>query len=541
MSMTSLRPFPAGASPSDRTARARVSLPGWPGFLAAFLLLLGIPAWAAPQLPDRFVDQLIVEGLNDPVGIAFLPDQRMLIIERQGAVRLLVDGKLGAVDPLFLCDSVDASGDRGASGIVVDPRWPAKPYVYVYYDAADQTCKIVRYRVGGDLAIPSSMFLTVDAATRYNVIHDIPDLQDVHNGGSLRFGPDSMLYAALGEDGNACAAQDTSTLRGVMIRIDIRGLPDGPGGPPDRNLLVAAGNPLSTHPLKNARLVWADGLRNAFRFQFDPANGSIMLGDVGFNTFEEIDQISSPMSNFGWPYFEGPMDFVPACGGIVPPATLKPPVYAYDRSGFTSAVIGGCVYRRTACAACSFPPEYEGDYFFSDFYEGFLRRLKFDGTHWAIAPAVPGQVTGTDWGRGFDEVADYLEATDGSVWYVKMGNDFNPGTGEIHRLYYDSPIADVEEVSPATAQLAAPYPSPSRGSVSLRYELPRAATVDLDIFDVQGRLVKPVLRGVLGSPGVHHGTWDGTGVDGRPVAPGVYLAHMRAGGTAAVRRIVIVR
>ena len=540
MTETSRRPG-LRLKPQVRYERLARWAAGLASCVAAFVLGCASPVAANPQLPSRFIDQLVVEGLNEPVGIAFLPDQRMLIIEREGAVRLLADGKLGAIDPLFVCDSVEAGGDRGATGIVVDPRWPAKPYIYTYYDATDGTCKLVRYTAGGDLTIPSSLFLTVDPASRYTIIHDIPDLQDVHNGGTLRFGPDSMLYAGLGEDGNACAAQDTSTLRGVMIRIDVRGLPAGPGGPPDRNLLVAAGNPLAAHPIKNARLVWADGLRNPFRFHFDPANGNIFISDVGFNTFEEIDQISTSMPNFGWPYLEGPDSYIPSCGGLIPPSSLKPPIYAYDRSGFTASVISAGVYRSTACAPCNFPPEYEGDYFFSDFYEGFLRRLKFDGTSWALAPAVLGQPSSTDWGRGFDEVADYLEAADGSVWYVKMGTDFNPGTGEIHRMYFDSPLARVEDVAAANVKFAAPYPSPSRGSVSLRYELQRTARVDLAVFDAQGRLVKAVTRGALESPGVHHGVWDGHGPDGRPVPPGIYLAHLRAGDTARVQRMVIVR
>ncbi len=498
-------------------------------------------AHAAPQVPDRFTDQLIAEGLDEPTGMAFLPDHRILVIQRQGAVRLVTDGKFGAIDPLFVCDSVEAGGDRGATGIVVDPRWPAKPYVYVYYDATDQTCKIVRYTVGGDLTAPSSLLLTVDPASRYTIIHDIPDLSEVHNGGTLRFGPDSMMYAGLGEDGNACAAQDTSTLRGVMIRIDIRGLPSGPGGPPDRNLLVAAGNPLASHPLVNARLVWADGLRNPFRFHFDSATGNIFLADVGFSSFEEIDQLTGSMPNFGWPYFEGPMSSVPTCSGKVQPQDTRAPIYAYDRTGFTASVISAGVYRGSACVGCNFPAEYEGDYFFSDFYEGFLRRLKFDGNQWALAPPVPGQPNSQDWGRGFEEAADFLQASDGSLWYVKMGVDFNPGSGEIHRIVFDSPLTDVAGSTTAAVQLASPHPTPSRGSVSLRYELPAAALVDLDVMDVQGRLVHTISRGSLASAGVHHGTWNGMGAAGTRVAPGVYLARLHAGSTTLTRRIIIIQ
>src|SRR2546425_8491898 len=181
--MTSTSRRPGDTRVVHRAREARQLGSGGLARIAAAVLLFMLarpPAGAASLLPDKFVDQLIVQGLSEPTGMAFLPDQRMLIIERTGAVRLVAEGKLGAVDPLFVCDSVEATGDRGASGIVVDPRWPAKPYVYVYYDATDSFCKIVRYRVGGDLSISSSLYLTVNPASRYNVIHDIPDLQTFH-------------------------------------------------------------------------------------------------------------------------------------------------------------------------------------------------------------------------------------------------------------------------------------------------------------------------------------------------------------------------
>src|SRR5262245_39877219 len=410
--------------------------------LAAFACLAFAPppARAQVQLPDQFVDQLVATGLNEPTGLAFLPDQRLIVVERDGAVRMIADGKLGGVDPMVVVDSVDATGDRGMTGVAIDPRWPVKPYVYVYYDRLDGTCRITRYTAGGDLASPNSLYLYLDAASKYDVIADIPDLQSVHNGGTLRFGADSMMYAALGEDGFACAAQDTMSLRGVMIRINVRGLPDGPGGPPDKNLLVPADNPLVGYPVLNARLGWATGLRNPFRFHIDPLTHSIMVADVGWNLFEEVDAITAPMQNFGWPFYEGPAAYVSSCPGIIQNPTLKSPIFSYDRTGFTSAIISGGIYRSGPCLTCNFPIEYEGDFFFSDFYEGFLRRIKFNGTSWNLAAPVAGQPTGQDWGLGFSEVADYLVGKDGAMWYAKMGYDFMPQTGEVHRIYHDQPL-----------------------------------------------------------------------------------------------------
>ena len=80
-------------------------------------------------------------------------------------------------------------------------------------------------------------------------------------------------------------------------------------------------------------------------------------------------------------------------------------VYSFNRSGVPAAVISAGTYASPLCAppgGCGFPAEYEGDYFFSDYYAGFLRRLKGSGSSWAIAPPVPGQPGASNWGSGFD-------------------------------------------------------------------------------------------------------------------------------------------
>src|SRR6185503_7975969 len=230
-------------------------------------------------------------------------------------------------------------------------------------------------------------------------------------------------------------------------------------GPPLKDLMVPSDNPLVGHPNLNARLVWANGLRNPFRFHIDPVNGSMFIGDVGFNLFEEVNVIDGTLPNFGWPYFEGPAGYVGSCPGVVQSGSLTSAIYAYDRTGFTASVIGGGVYRGSSCSACNFPSDYEGDYFFSDFYEGFLRRLKLvDGT-WFLAPPAAGQPTAQDWGRGFQEVADYLVGPDGAIWYCRMSYDFTPGTGEIRRIYYTPPVNDVPGTGPRGIVFAAPSPT----------------------------------------------------------------------------------
>jgi glucose/arabinose dehydrogenase len=533
--------MPMTASGLRRIARSTLGL-SVPLALAAVAIATALAvdcADAQTQLPDRFIDQIVASGLNDPVGMAFLPDGRLVVVERAGAVRLIVEGKLGAFDPMIVVDSVEVSGDRGLTGVAVDPQWPTRPFIYLYYDHMAGNCRIARYTATGILDNPSGLVMRLDPASRYDVLRDVPDLQDIHNGGTLRFGVDGFLYAALGDDGNGCAAQDTISLRGVMLRLDVRYLPAGPGGPANKALLAPPDNPLAGYPNANARLIWATGLRNPFRFHIDPITTNIFIGDVGFNLFEEVDLVAGGFPDFGWPYFEGPAGFVTSCPGILPDPSPTPGIYAYDRSGFTAAVISAGVYRTIGCSACSFPQEYDGDYFFSDFYDGFMRRLKFTDNGWQLAAPVQGQPNALDWGRGFQEIADYLNGPDGALWYCKMSYDFTPGTGEIRRVYYESPVNSVTDRPTAGVELAPAHPTPSRGRVELAYTLARGARTELRIIDAAGRIVRIVQPAATRAAGRQPAVWDGDDADGRRVAPGIYLAQLVVDGRGYPRRVAM--
>src|SRR5439155_11712390 len=134
-----------------------------------------------------------------------------------------------------------------------------------------------------------------------------------------------------GEDAAACAAQDTVTLRGVILRLDVTRLPAGSGSAP-RALVAASGNPFAASADSNARLVWEYGLRNPFRFQVDPQTGELWIADVGESRWEELDRATSGGGDFGWPYREGPSDHSTSCFPVRP--VLTDPVFAYDRSSF---------------------------------------------------------------------------------------------------------------------------------------------------------------------------------------------------------------
>jgi len=248
-------------------------------------------------------------------------------------------------------DSVaNVEPERGLLGIAVDPSWPQRPFVYVYYTALGGTIRVSRYTVNGNLSDGSSGVLAINPASRYDVLRDISDLLEFHNAGAMRFGADGDLYIAIGDDGDDCAAQDSTGLKGVLLRIDVRHLPTQAGGPPNRADLAPADNPFAWSSNTNMRLVWAMGLRNPFRFHIDPANGAIFVGDVGFETYEEVDRLTGSNLNLGWPWFEGPGTYATDCNGTPAPSSgLTAPIYYYDRPGVAASVIDAGPYRGSGC------------------------------------------------------------------------------------------------------------------------------------------------------------------------------------------------
>ena len=436
---------------------------------------------------------------------------------------------------MCVIDQVNSSGgEQGLLGIAVDPGWPARPYIYVHCDATvpANRIRISRYTVTGDLSFTGTGALSIDIASRRDLITDLPDSAPNHNGGTLRFGTDGRLYDSMGEDAQSCLAQDDSTLHGVILRLDVSRLPLTPGGPPTLDIITPPDNAQIGASNPRRRLIDAWGLRNPFRFQIDPLDGSRFIGDVGESSYEEVDRLASGGLDFGWPYFEGPAIHDPSCDTS---SVLTRPIAWYDRrSAPSAAVIAACVYRPAGGAAQPFPAEYQGDFFFSDYYSGVLRRIKGSGSSWSTPAAVPGQPSPTDWGEGFDAVSDYLLRPDGSLWYCRQD------TGELRRIVYTAGSGGVENPAPSV-NFAPPFPQPSRGSVTLTFELSTSSTVHLAIYDIRGRRVRTLIGGESRSAGSHPTVWDGLDDHGRAAPSGYYVARLDIGSQARSHPVLLVR
>jgi glucose/arabinose dehydrogenase len=515
--------------------------------LVLLLPLVDHPRVLAATVPTGFADLRAVTvgagaALDQPASMAFLRDGRLLVVEQKSAkIRLFVAGLLSANDPVTTLPGVRTSGDeQGLLGIAVDPGWPGRPYLYIHCDDnSGAWIRVSRYTAAGDLSFTSNGLLTVDPATRYDLLNRLPDSAGNHNGGTVRFGPDGMLYVSLGDDMNHCAAQDSSVLVGKVLRLDVSRLPAGAGGPPPLALLIPPGNPWGAAPDSSARLVWAQGFRNPFRFSLDPANGALFVGDVGEATWEEIDRAATGGRNFGWPLREGPALYGLSCPNLL--VTGDAPIYTYDRTGSEAAIIGGCVFRGPSGSSGALPPAYVGDYFFSEYYTGFLRRLTGSGSSWSLAAPVAGQPSATDWGQGFDEVSDWAVGPDGALWYCRQGVNYLPGTGDIRRIVTTSDTGVPPPSGPTGVQFAPPRPSPAAGRVTLHYTLDTVARVSLAVFDATGRRTRLLEPAQQKTADRYDVTWDGNDDDGRAVRPGLYLARLEVAGRAYVQRLPFLR
>jgi glucose/arabinose dehydrogenase len=397
------------------------------------------PAVAQIVLPTDFANQEVTSGLELPNGMAFLPDGRVLVTEQKTArVRMVVNGHIAATDPVVTVSGVTTSGyERGLQGIAVDPGWPARPYVYVYYTRTGSFCALARYRAQGDLSDPFGENLTL--VERLVLIDDIPDNDPNHQAGCLRFGPDGHLFVSLGEDEDPCAAYDSTSLKGQLLRLDVSALPDTFGVPVPRALIIPSGNPLSTAD-SNARLVWAYGMRNPWRFHID-FNGLIYLADVGEADFEELNEVAAG-DYLGWPYREAhrimPRSGCPEPGGQGAIA-YKGPIVAYARPEELTAIISAGVYRPVS-GGTNWPAAYWGDAFYGEYYTGTLRRIEKTGDTWAAAAPVPGQPDGIHWGTGLSNMVDFLVGHDGALWWMRQFNDAgDPGSGSLNRIHYTGP------------------------------------------------------------------------------------------------------
>jgi glucose/arabinose dehydrogenase len=323
-------------------------------------------AATVPATPTPSAGPTTISGFEHPTNIV-APDDgsgRLFVTDQPGVIRVVRDGVLLPTPALDIHTQVGSSGtEQGLLGLAFPPGFAEKRYAYLYFTDASGDSRIYRIRVSANDAD------TFDP-TSQQLILAVPQPFPNHNGGQLAFGPDGYLYIGLGDGGSerdpGDRGQSRSTLLGKILRIDTESTPDATG------YAVPVDNPFVNTPGARHE-IWAYGLRNPWRFSFDAVTGDLWIGDVGQDSWEEIDLLppSSAGADLGWSLYEGTHLF--KARQKLPGSTWPVAEYSHAEG---SAITGGYVYRGAA------HPAMRGMYVFGDFGSGRIWTLRKSGATW---------------------------------------------------------------------------------------------------------------------------------------------------------------
>ena len=451
-------------------------------------------------------------AFSNPTGIAFLPDGRMLVAEKRGSCGSCRTAPSSPRRSGIEQNEVLNNGDRGLLDVAVDPNFNINHYVYFLYTVDpdsngndnndDAFGRLARYQV--NTASPN----VVDAATRAILFGRVwgegpCSGSTTHTIGSLRWGKDGSLIVSAGEgaqfesrdyggrddsmflagrtnpfeDIGAFRAQYIGSLAGKILRL---------------NPLTGQGYP--SNPFYDSNLssvqsrVWAYGVRNPFRICVRPGTGNvdpslgqpgvIYVGDVGWDTWEEMSVATQGGRNFGWPCYEGThvaQDYVNASpahhdcstiGTSVNPSPHTPPFTDWNHQDPNlSSPAGISATRRPGCAStgASYPATYQGALFYQDYGQSWLRVIQMDASNLPIA-YLP-------FGTSMDSPVDLIsDPASGDLLYVSIS------TGEVRRIRYVGAANN-----PPTAVIGA---SPTSGPAPLAVNFSSAGSSDPDAGDV---------------------------------------------------------
>jgi glucose/arabinose dehydrogenase len=332
--------------------------------------------------------KLIASGFAAPMEFISSKDGRMFVVDQIGLVKVITaDGKLQEEPFLNISDRMvkisPRYDERGLLGLAFHPDFARNGRIFVFYSAPlrsggpqgwNCTNKLSEFSIAKDN--PNRIDINSE-----KVLLQIDKPQMNHNGGTIAFGPDGYLYLPLGDGGGANDvgmghvtggnAQNTSTLLGKMVRIDVDVFANNTGASG-----TAYGIP-SDNPFINEKgflpEIWAYGLRNPYRISFDSA-GRLFVADAGQNLWEEVDIVSKG-GNYGWNIREGTHCFDPNSPKQSPAfcpdvgrkgEPLRGPVIEYDHNNRT-VVVGGYAYEGKTLMLLA------GSYVFADWSSSFAR------------------------------------------------------------------------------------------------------------------------------------------------------------------------
>jgi glucose/arabinose dehydrogenase len=323
----------------------------------------------------------IASGFDNPVYVTQPASEpgRLYVVERPGRIVTLANGKRHTF--LDIHGRVESGyTEQGLLSVAFSPAYAKNHRFYVYYTNKNGNVEIDTFvsRRGRAVSFSRRRLLLVDHRAHAN-----------HDGGQLQFGPDGRLYAGIGDGGSGGDppdnSQNLSRKLGKLLRLD--------GG---------------------RWQVYAYGLRNPWRFSFDRANGDLYIGDVGQDSWEEIDYRphgATGLVNYGWSAYEGLASYKPS--RLNHAGTLVAPVQVYSHNGGNCSVTGGYVYRGRALASV------RGRYFYGDYCSGDLWSLRISGGKAVDNRSEPGRIGSlSSFGQGANGDL-YAVSLDGSIYKLE--------------------------------------------------------------------------------------------------------------------------
>ena len=479
-------------------------------FVRIHVLLLLVMMAAVDVRAQQVVNAYPNLSFTQPVFLTNSNDgtDRMFVVQQTGIIKVFPNDSLTVSADTFLDVSSmlsSSSGEQGLLGLVFHPNYAVNGYFYVNYTAPSPLRTVVsRFKVlAGD---PNR----ADPLSEFKII-EIPQPFPNHKGGMLLFGSDGYLYIGMGDGGSAGDpqnnAQDRTKLLGKILRIDVNDTTAA------THYIIPPDNPYVNDVSGFRKEIWAYGFRNPWRFSFDSVGGDLWVGDVGQDVAEEIDIVREG-KNYGWRIMEGTFCYNPPTGCDT--VGLTPPIKEYlHPTG--DAIIGGHVYRGYR------RPDLVGAYIYGDYITGKIWVLRYQSgtvTVDSFLLQMPSIITsfGVDQNRELYIVG--YSASGGASIYRFSGSRL-PET-------------------PRTSSLRQNYPNPFAAVTRIDYELKKAETVSLRIYDVAGRPVRVLLHAKRPA-GKFWETWDGIDAAGNRVTSGVYLYRLEAGTFAETRKMILLK
>lgn len=398
---------------------------------ALLALVAALPALAAADFtPGSFLLERTFPALTftRPTDMHEVPDGsgRIFVLERGGKiVSFLRNDPTAKTTVLDLTAVTGTFRDDALMSIAFDPDFATNGNFFIHYSRASVDTTIPSPNRISRFTLSPPSAAACDPATEFVVLEQPTVFRD-HKGGTITFGPDGYLYVAFGDGGSKTGtppppddpllgtdplsqdiyhtAQDRSKLLGKVLRIDVRSTPDA-----GLNYAVPADNPYVGQDGVRPE-IWAYGFRNPWRMAFDPNSGRLILGDVGWKQFDELNEIK-PGRNYGWSMQEGTACFPPAADCTLP-ENYEAPLWVRQFPGttFSLSITGGFFWESDRL------PWLKGTYIFGDYVQGDVYAMRYDGATAEVAQLMPKPATG-------------------ALLIAAFGTD---STGEVYALAYNT-------------------------------------------------------------------------------------------------------